>query len=60
MQIGGIYNCKRFLFGIAIDLSDEDAIKQSRIICETTDRELFVCEMCLSSRKCIKGARKSA
>ena len=44
MQIGGIYNCKIFLFGIAIDLSDEDAIKQSRIICETTDRELFVCE----------------
>ena len=44
MQIGGIYDCKILLFGIAIDLSDEDAIKQSRIMCETTDRELFVCE----------------
>lgn len=44
MQIGGIYDCKILLFGIAVDLSDEAAIKQSRIMCETTDRELFVCE----------------
>ncbi len=44
MQVGGIYDCKILLFGIALDLSDEDAIEQSRIMCETTDRELLVCE----------------
>lgn len=44
MQVGGIYDCKILLFGIAVDLSDEAAIKQSRIMCETTDRELFICE----------------
>lgn len=44
MQVGSVYDCKILLFGIAIDLSDEEAIEQSRILCRTTARELLVCE----------------
>lgn len=42
MQVGEIYECKILLFGLAFDLSD-DAMEQNRIICETTDRELLLC-----------------
>ena len=44
MQVGSVYDCKILLFGIAFDLSDDEAIEQSRILCRTTARELLVCE----------------
>ncbi len=44
MQIGAIYDCKILLFGLAFDLSDEEAMEQNRILCETTSRELIICE----------------
>ena len=44
MQIGALYECKILLFGLAFDLSDEEAMEQNRILCETTSRELIICE----------------
>ena len=43
MQVSGIYECKILLFGLAFDLFD-DAMEQNRILCETTARELIICE----------------
>ena len=43
MQVGDIYECKILLFGLAFDLVD-DAMEQNRILCETTARELIICE----------------
>ena len=56
MQVGSVYDCKILLFGIAIDLSDEEAIEQSRILCRTTARELLVCETI--DENCFVGNRK--
>ncbi|MCI7691938.1 MAG: hypothetical protein MSR67_06075 [Oscillospiraceae bacterium] len=56
MQVGSVYDCKILLFGIAIDLSDEEAIEQSRILCKTSERELLVCETV--DENCFVGNRK--
>ena len=44
MRVGENYDCKILLFGIAVDLSDEKAMKQRRFLFETTPRELLICE----------------
>lgn len=44
MQVQNIYNCKILLFGRAFDLSNKEAIEQSQRLCQTTGRELLVCE----------------